>query len=421
MKFRINLLIVIGMYLIIYNPPLLKFNFILVIGPLSVLYLLCNRKQLREYMNLKPVIITECILAVMLGYLMLIAVLNHNPVTIFAYLVYWIAGDIPFALAVWISLRKRGQDFDDLLDHVLIAGLIMAATAILAFLVPPVKAFFTDRMRDYGIPLTDLHAGFRNFGLAANMTSTASFVQAVLASVALYRGIRGKKWIWLAMFPVLAFSANLNTRASLVFILAGMAAVMATILYTRDWKKAGIYAAFAVVCIVIAHFGLQLIKYMNPRSFEWYSNGVNQLQAFAANGEASDGYFGMLAEMTNVNVFPKGIKMIFGAGMTIAAGTEEGIHSDVGFINDLWRGGLIYSLAVMGCFAWMLVRILRNRRIAREDGIFFAALFLMTFVPNNIKGSFFIHSDVTTVIWILYAAMDWTKTKGEILIWNKSL
>ena len=45
--------------------------------------------------------------------------------------------------------------------------------------------------------------------------------------------------------------------------------------------------------------------------------------------------------------------------------------------------------------------MIRSKTVRRETGVFFAVLFLLFCVITNIKGSFFIHSDLTVVIWIL--------------------
>ena len=72
MKKSINLLIVIGMYLLIYNPPVLGSGIIRVVGPfrnliwavapVSVLYVICNLKWLKENLDWKAILRTECII-----------------------------------------------------------------------------------------------------------------------------------------------------------------------------------------------------------------------------------------------------------------------------------------------------------------------------------------------------------------------
>ena len=68
MKKRMNLLVVIGMYLLVYNPPLLGGSIVRVLGPfrnmiwmvapVSVLYVLLNRKWVKENLDWKAILRT---------------------------------------------------------------------------------------------------------------------------------------------------------------------------------------------------------------------------------------------------------------------------------------------------------------------------------------------------------------------------
>ncbi len=423
---KINIPLVLLMYAMIFNPPVLSFgwisenfpvkglNWIWIVMPLSLIYLWMNRKHLKKYVNLKAVLITECVIAGMLVYCMLIAVINHNPVTAFGYMVYWMAGDIPFGLAVWVYLRKKGQGFEELLDHLLGAGLVMAATSVLAF-IPAVKEFFVRIMEAYGIPYVRRLSLYRNYGLAANMTATASFVQAVLALTALYRAVKGRK-IWYAFFPLLALSANLNTRASIIFILAGMAAILVSQLWSRNIKEAGKFLIVAAVSVGVAFGGKYLVQVINPQTSAWLAKGMSQMADFVSGAEIEEGYeggyFGMLGEMSGWAVLPRGIHLVFGEGRGILWGHEEyGVHSDIGFVNDLWRGGILYSAAVIGLYILVLWKIMHSKTVSWQDGIFFSGFFLLVFLVNNVKGSFFIHSDVTAVIWMMIPALLWNRAE----------
>lgn len=427
-----NLLVVIGMYLLVYNPPLLGGSIVRVLGPfrnmiwmvapVSALYVLLNRKWVKENLDWKAILRTECILAAIVCYYMLIRWINGNMAALSEgagpdakHWVYWMAGDISFALAVWISLRKKGKGFPELMDHLLAAGTAMAATVILAYFIPPVHRFFTERMKDYGVMLAEEMAPFRNFGFAANLSSTASYVQAVLASIALFRGVKERKALWLCLFPVLAFSANVNTRAATFFILAGMGAVMVSLLFTRERKRIPAYAALAACACAAALFGLKLLKYANLESYLWLRSGVPGFLGFLfADDIEMTGYFTGLARMSGSDVLPKGWQLLFGTGTGVLGyNSKYDVNSDVGFVNDLWKGGIVLAACFYALYGRMLWKIFRNRQIPREDGAFFAVLFLLTFVLNNIKGSFFIHSDVTAVFWLLYAALAWNADKGR--------
>ena len=418
-KTKISLPMILFMYVLVYNPPLLaplyRSNSVWLVMLPSITYVLMHRKELKEFTNLRAVVWTEAVLGVILVYLMAMAKLNGNPVSGFGYFVYWMAGDIPFALACWICLRKKGLGFAELLDHLTAAGLVMAATSVAAFLIPAVKEFFIEKMIAYGIPYVIKLSCYRYFGLAANLSSTAAYVQIALACVALYRGIRGKS-LWLIAFPVLAFSANLNVRTTVYLMLAGMAAVLAGLLFTKDLKLIGRFFLAAVPALAIAYFGLELIRPVNPMTYEWLARGIEEVTTFVSGEETpyADAYFTELAWMLAPEHFPRGLKLVFGAGTEIMGTLVEdkyGVSSDVGFMNDLWRGGILYLATMIALYLRTLWQMARSRTVRRGTGVFLAVLCLFFFEITNIKGHFFIHSDLTAVIWMWIVALVLNRTE----------
>ena len=139
---------------------------------------------------------------------------------------------------------------------------------------------------------------------------------------------------------------------------------------------------------------------------EWLTSGIEQVSSFVSGEEVpyADGYFNELAWMLSPKHFPKGMKLAFGAGTEIMGGIVEdkyGTASDVGFMNDLWRGGILYVAATTGLYLRMLWMMAQSRTVRRETGVFLAVLCLFFFGITIIKGHFFIHSDLTALIWIL--------------------
>ena len=116
---------------------------------------------------------------------------------------------------------------------------------------------------------------------------------------------------------------------------------------------------------------------------------------------------------TEASVFPKGTELVFGTGESILWGNKYGVCSDVGFINDLWRGGILYFTAIIGLFILTLWKIMHSGSITRQDGVFLSGFLLLVFLLNNIKGSFFLHTDVTAVAWLLIPALVWNRGDAE--------
>ena len=414
---------ILFMYMLIYNPPLLAPLFAsnsawLLMLP-SVAYVLLNWKELKEFVNLRAVIWTEIILGVVFAYLLIVSKIYSHAFSPHGFFVYWMAADIPFALACWIALRKRGLGVPELLDHILWTGLLMAATVIAAFLIPAVHECFTERAIAYGTSkmIAVKLSAYRNFGFAANLTSTAAYLQAALACIALYRGVRGK-YLWLMAVPILAFSANINVRTSVYLLAAGMVAIGIALLCSKEWKRMLIFIGIALGFAAFAYFGLALVRFVNPMTHEWLTRGLAQVSTFVAGEEfqSETGYFNELKWMLAPDHFPGGLKLIFGAG-TEVIGTvvleEYGISSDIGYMNDLWRGGILYCIVMYGMYLLALWRMFRSRFVRRETGIFLAVLWLFYFGIVNFKGMFLIHSDLTVVFILLVTGLIWNRYDSD--------
>ena len=415
---------ILFMYMLIYNPPILAPLFTnnsawLFILP-SAAYLLLNWKELKEFTNLRAAVWTEIVLGAVFAYLLIVSKIYHHAFSPHGFFVYWMAADIPFALACWVALRKRGLGVSELLDHILWTGLLMAGTVIASFLIPAVHEFFTERTIAYGSSkmIAVKLSAYRNFGFAANLSSTSAYLQAALACIALWRGVRGKT-PWLMAFPILAFSANINVRTSVYLLAAGMAAVGIALLITKKWKPAAEFVGIAAAFAAVAYFGLGLIRLVNPMTHEWLTRGLTQVSTFVAGEEfqSETGYFNELKWMLAPDHFPGGLKLVFGAG-TEVIGTvmleEYGITSDIGYMNDLWRGGLLYCFTMYGMYLTALWRMMRSRFVRRETGIFLAVLWLFYFGIVNFKGMFVIHSDLTVVFMMLVVALVWQRSPAAM-------
>ena len=91
-KKMISIPMILFMYMLIYNPPLLaplfRFNSVWLVMVPSIVYVLMHRKELKEYTNFRAVVWTEIILGAILAYLMAMAKINGNSVSAFGYYVY---------------------------------------------------------------------------------------------------------------------------------------------------------------------------------------------------------------------------------------------------------------------------------------------------------------------------------------------
>lgn len=110
----------------------------------------------------------------------------------------------------------------------------------------------------------------------------------------------------------------------------------------------------------------------------WVSNGVDDLLAFL-NGQ--DNGTDSVSKLTNTMWFlPESLFLLFGTGHTVYEATGYS-HSDIGYVNDLWLGGLIGSLLLYIPFIYMFLKAFRSK-YHQLDRILVVFLLLSFFIAN---------------------------------------
>ena len=410
---EVNVILVLLLYMVIYNPPIFTINCIRVLMFPCWLYLFINRKGMNKYINLRKVITAEILIGLLLTYGITIAIINNNPPTNFTHLFYWFAGDIPFALSVWIYLKKRNQGFRELILHIVIAGVIMAITSVAALVSPSIKTVFTQKMLDYGVQYAERLSVYRNYGFAANLTSFASMLQSVICITCVFKAVRGEKK-YILLFPLLALSAIINTRSSILFLAFGILVIFIVTVKKGQFVYVLRFIGIGILVLGFAEMGLNIIQTYNPQTLTWLTSGYGSIISFVTGSSSNLGYFGELEHMI-FDSFPSGIELIVGVGSGVMGntGAAYGVRSDVGFINDLWRGGILYFAIILFLYLTMLKHIYHSNILDKETVSFFSLYFFIIFILTNIKGSFFIHSDLTVVFWLIYTALVFNSDNHE--------
>lgn len=395
-------ILILALYAAIFNPPILTFNLINILGPLALVYLIINLNIIPKLLNLHYVKSLVGVLLFIEAYLCIVALLNDNSILGISTLPYIILWDIPVALVFIVQIKKWECGTLEALGILLEVGLLQAFTSVLAFFIPPIHQYFTNSIIRYGVEASELMSLYRNYGFAANLTSHASYLQAIFAviSVHLFLNKSIKKYIFFT--PFFIFSAIINARTSIVIMLIGL--VLVTIFNIRN-KHLGNSFSIYVLLAVYLYFILLIIADYNIGTFEWIETGTSQLAAYSTSDRSNYGYFNYLESAERWSLpedmggvlFGKGTN-IFGSGI---GSRKYGRASDIGFTNDIWRGGLLYTCAVYILVLIMLYRIAHNVQ-DKKFFSFISLFFLICAIIINTKATFFGHSDDFFFFLIIY-------------------
>lgn len=409
-----SIIIALLLYLLIYNPPLLKFNFAIVFCIVFTAFFIFNYDKIKKYVDCKKVLIIELLFGIELVFFCIISFLNNNSLITFAYLFYWIFCDIMFAVFVTYIFKKYGFSFIWLLNVIIFSTALFSLTAILAFLSPTIKGFFDSKLIAYGAEHADILTTYRDYGFAANLTNTSSFVTAAVSVLCFYLGANYKKR-YLLFVPFFAFAAFINARTSIVILVLGILISFLCISRRNIVKIILLFIFLVVLGILVLPNVLELISDKNVETANWFNSGIQELLSiFTKSDNDSDSY---VSYITNIErwILPSDFGFLFGKGTEIQGGSKYGVYSDIGFVNDFWRGGLVLFF-INSITLCCIIRTFYKTKLIDFHGRKFAVLFIIFLcMIVNLKGSFFIHNDVSIVIILLTIAIYTSKSNKKVI------
>lgn len=398
-------LLTIILFLFIYQPPILNFNILHIISAFSWIYIIINGKLIKQLINQKKLAHIYFTLFILTIYIILIILINDNSIANSIHLIYWMIDIIPFSIAINTYFFKKQFCIFDILNILLIVGTIQGMLALLSFLLPNVQQYFINHLISYGY--SDVYAmlsQFRMYGFASNLTFSTPIVQSFLTVISLYLAIN-KNWIYLLFAPLIFFSAIINARTSFVILLIG---IILLIFMNRNVLR--LKNIFRILIVIISaffliKFGMPLLEKNSQETYNWISSGFNEIVFFGESNYSTNGsYYNYISNPLRYEL-PSELGTIFGVGDRIMTSNKYDARSDVGFINDIWLGGILYSIAIYILFTKFLWEIFNSKDIDKSFSKFIAVFLLGSFIVCNIKGYVFNMNNFTNIFLILYTYM----------------
>lgn len=388
------------MFVVIFNPPILNINLLHCVALVSWVFIFLNWKFISEYMPKKLWMALSFYLFCFMAYLTAIAIINDNSVlSVTVDYIYWIFEIIPFCIYVSVKFMQQGRGLDDLMSFMINVGMVQAILAIIAFLMPTIQTYFVQRLIDYGYSLSLVSdMSYRQYGFAADLSSYAVYYMAAMACLSLFYYIKEFKVSFLAKVIALSFASMINARTGVVIILAGFALA----LINKGNKKVTIKK---ILLIALSLVGVPLIIGLvsegNEDTYSWilsgYTDVVNMLHGDTGGSMSFFYYykdFWKLPDDFFIFLLGNGMQM-----MGNAAKVKYGCSSDVGFISDLWKYGIVCSFILYICF-FLLIRNCIKKDLNTTSSYLYR-LVLVCFFIVNLKGFFFVKQGISTLVLLL--------------------
>lgn len=250
-----------------------------------------------------------------------------------------------FHVVIIIDLMKYSKfTKDDMMKTLLNLALLQGFIAILMLAFPTFKEvalslYYLNREENIFI------SRMRIYGISGDYTFFTPIYHGILASVAFFYSIfKSKRYF--AYLPFILIIILLNGRFGLLIFMLSPMVVLAHFVYKAKISLKMIQISFLTVLIIIT--GVFSLKIISPYTYNWILSGVKDTLNLLLYSEVSGNYKALAGYHLS---FPQGSGIIFGEGFRLfgGKGLERGYHSsDIGYVNDMFMGGLIYISVLYG-------------------------------------------------------------------------
>ena len=383
-----KLLLIIGTFYILFYPHLFVFHSLRIMAAISLIYLFIRMPGWNVIFNTNRIKVVYITWIFVLIWISMIILLNGTSLGSVNSYVYWLLSVIPCSLMIGNEVRRNGGDVKELIDIALYAGLLQGICSVLAFFVPAVKNFFLTQMASAEI-LDLSHYGYyvnmRLYGFSNGLTYAMPVLQAFLAMLAIYMTIN-RNIKYLLFVPFTLFSAIVNARTSLV-IIAICGIVLLLQKSNHSSQKTGRVMMLIAIGLITLYGGVRILQIYAPNTFLWIADGAGQIELFF-RGQFDRGYFSYLLDADRWK-FPSGIAFFFGEGLRILGENSTGNYTDVGYVNDVWLGGLSYTIFIYAIVISYLRKLAKSGKENEKEASlvkYIAVSLLLSGILLNLKG-----------------------------------
>lgn len=291
-------------------------------------------------------------------------------------------------------LKNLNYNSDKMINFFINVVMIQCIICLLTMIFPLFRNFSLDiyyygRTENYWITKT------RIFGLTYDYTyGTPIFHGMVSVFICILGILKNKKYF--LYLPFLLLSIFMNGRTGLlIFAVSFFLCLIVYAISTKNIKKFLLYCFFALILILT---GLYLIKILAPYTFNFIKVFIDDTVLFITGQGLSGNYDILFNEML---FFPKGIHLFFGHSekvfYTSGSFYERFGNSDIGYVNDLFLGGLIFALFMYLIYYLYIYKIYKNQKNLFGRLIF--VNMIVTLILANFKGEVFRSSVILSGIF----------------------
>lgn len=395
-----KIIIDLMLFLYIFMPPL-KINILHILFLVGALYLIINIKKICKIKKKKIYYENIFFISLIILYSSLLVMISEN-------------GDIKILKAVIISffemyiisltfcfyLYLNKKKFIYLFDRLYKIAIFQSVIAITAFSFKEVQMFILNnflkiKLDKEQVTVLEFLSSKRLYGLSNGLTYSTPIYQAVLStSFLFYRKLN--KIICLIIF----ISAVINARiAIVVFIIALIIHLFQKIKgnsLIRNFKFLLKILILVGVSIIIMDIFFNNIFIKNS-TLLWIKEAFDEIFNLF-KGERKGTFYYLFGKFL---IFPKDIQLIFGEGYTLFG---KKIGSDIGYVNDLWFGGIIYTLLIWIFIIRNFISLYKNIEMMKLINLkILVNLLIIVAIICHIKGTIYTFSSFWGLVLLMFS------------------
>lgn len=396
-------------FLLIYYPGLIP-NINPYIFPLCMLLLLMlielPSKSISVIKNVKNKEIFLFILGIIasIAYYAIIYSLNNNNITLMDMRIVQGSSVIIYLFLVLYLLeflKKMGNNYKDNMEFLFIIGSIQGIICILMLLIPSFKEFANYLMYSSGKFEKGAYIfTTRVYGISNTYTYGLPIYHGLLSGLCFYiSAVKEKKFF--KYLPFIFIVAFLNGRTGI--LIAVLSIILSSIYLIIKKGMFTTVLSYLFKFSILFSFVILMVKLFLPNIFKFVSILWVEINAFIVSGELS----GTTQYLARDNFFiPDGFGLLFGEGFRPYSDMNSIYKTDIGFVNDLFMGGILYISLLYGSF----IKLLMSKKLLKKDSFLIFIVIISTLIANW-KGEIFKNS--TFIIGFLFIALNYIVNNFE--------
>lgn len=327
-------------------------------------------------------------------------------------------GQIVNFCAIAILLRSTGMNYRQMISFLIHLGVVQAAIAVFMLISPTAKEFANYL---YLTPLGEGHilrgvVLTRVYGITTDYTYMLPSILALLAVFAFCYAYTFKSIRYAGYCILLLLATILNGRTG-AYVFAGTICLFTVYFLVKKYYAVRLFS-FAVITGISAVLISFVMFYFMSDKMQWVVDGFQDVFSVIGDGEHTGNMNPLVGRMLFV---PEGIGLLIGEGHRVFGEYGDltvGASSDIGYINDLFKGGILYYIIFYVPLFWFIIRQLKCERKDMENvfiHLCFAGSFIMILFVNY-KGECMTGSGLIMCVIFLYMCVSDIRNTERSLI-----